>query len=128
MHRSTQHRWTFEDVVRNFVHRQIWRFAGELLLPFFRSGIDPGRLVFRRRGIGDRCTAKSFSSLNSTIPWRENIDESVAARSIFGGLTACSPHVFSIYVLLTTRLQPKLNFLAGLAGRPQEAERSASRR
>jgi acyl dehydratase len=29
-------------------------------------------------------------------------------------VTACSPHTFSIYILLTTQLRPKLRFLAGL--------------
>jgi acyl dehydratase len=79
-------------------------------------------LYFEDVEIGDRCTAGPYLVTKSEIvqfakqydPVPDNIDEAVAARSIFGGLTACSPHVFSIYVLLTTRLQPKLNFLAGL--------------
>ena len=79
-------------------------------------------LYFEDVEVGDRCTAGPYLVTKSEIvhfakqydPVAENIDEAVAARSIFGGLTACSPHVFSIYVLLTTRLQPKLNFLAGL--------------
>ncbi len=47
-------------------------------------------------------------------PVPRHIDEEAAARSIFGGLTACSPHTFSIYILLTTQLQPRLHVLAGL--------------
>jgi acyl dehydratase len=43
-----------------------------------------------------------------------HIDEEAAARSIFGGLTASSAHTFSIFVSLTTRLQPRLRVLAGL--------------
>ena len=39
-------------------------------------------------------------------PVPRHIDEEDAARSIFGGLTACSAHTFSVFILLTTRLQP----------------------
>jgi len=81
-----------------------------------------GTLYFEDVKVGDRCTAGPYLVTKSEIiqfakqydPVPENIDEAVAARSIFGGLTACSPHTFSIYILLTTRLQPKLHFLAGL--------------
>ena len=34
--------------------------------------------------------------------------------SIFGGLTACSANTFSIYILLTTQLQPRFHVLAGM--------------
>ena len=47
-------------------------------------------------------------------PVPRHIDEDAAARSIFGGLTASSAHTFSIFILLTTRLQPRLRVLAGL--------------
>jgi acyl dehydratase len=79
-------------------------------------------LYFEDVKVGDRCTAGPYLVTKSEIirfaqqydPVPENIDEEVAARSIFGGLTACSPHIFSIYILLTTQLRPKLHFLAGL--------------
>jgi acyl dehydratase len=79
-------------------------------------------LYFEDVEVGDRCTAGPYHVTKSEIiqfakqydPVPENIDEAVAGRSMFGGLTACSPHAFSIYILLTTQLQPKLNFLAGL--------------
>ena len=48
-------------------------------------------------------------------PVPRHIDEEAAARSIFGGLTACSAHTFAIFILLTTRLQPRLHVLAGLS-------------
>jgi acyl dehydratase len=81
-----------------------------------------GALYFEDVEVGDRCTAGPYLVTKSEIiqfakqydPVPENIDEKAAARSIFGGLTACSPHTFSIYILLTTQLQPKLHFLAGL--------------
>jgi len=72
-------------------------------------------LYFEDVEVSDRCTAGPYLITKSEIiqfakqydPVPENIDEEAAARSIFGGLTACSPHTFSIYILLTTRLQPK---------------------
>ena len=48
-------------------------------------------------------------------PVPRHIDEDAAARSIFGGLTASSAHTFSIFILLTTRTQPRLHVLAGLS-------------
>src|SRR6516225_1932394 len=53
-----------------------------------------------------------FATQYDPVP--RHIDEEAAARSIFGGLTASSAHTFSIFVLLTTRLQPRLRVLAGL--------------
>ena len=47
-------------------------------------------------------------------PVPRHVDEEAAARSILGGLTASSAHTFSLYVLLTTRLQPGLHLLAGM--------------
>jgi acyl dehydratase len=44
-----------------------------------------------------------------------HVDEEAAARSVFGGLTATSAHTFAIFILLTTRLQPRLHVLAGLS-------------
>jgi acyl dehydratase len=79
-------------------------------------------LYFEDVEVGHRCTAGPYRVTKDEIirfaerydPVPENIDETAATRSIFGGLTACSPHTFSIYILLTTQLQPKLHFLAGL--------------
>lgn len=47
-------------------------------------------------------------------PLPRHIDEEAAARSIFGGLTASSAHTFSVLISLTTKLQPRLNVLAGM--------------
>jgi len=47
-------------------------------------------------------------------PLPRHIDEEAAARSIFGGLTASSAHTFSVFISLTTKLQPRLNVLAGM--------------
>ncbi len=79
-------------------------------------------LYFEDVKIGDGCVAGPYLVTKSEIiqfakqydPVPENIDEKAAKRSIFGGLTACSPHNFSIYILLTTQLRPRLHFLAGL--------------
>jgi acyl dehydratase len=43
-----------------------------------------------------------------------HIDEEAAARSIFGGLSASSAQIFSIFVLLTTKLQDRFHVLAGM--------------
>ena len=79
-------------------------------------------LYFEDVEVGDCCMAGPYLVTKSEIiqfakqydPVPENIDEEAAARSIFRRLTACSPHTFSIYILLTTQLQPRLQFLAGL--------------
>jgi acyl dehydratase len=47
-------------------------------------------------------------------PLSLHIDEEAAARSIFGGLSASSAHIFSIFVLLTTKLQDRFHVLAGM--------------
>ena len=81
-----------------------------------------GSLYFEDVEVGDSCTAGPHLVTKTAIvqfakqydPVPENIDEEAAARSIFRRLTACSPHTFSIYILLTTQLQPRLQFLAGL--------------
>jgi acyl dehydratase len=47
-------------------------------------------------------------------PVPRHIDEEAAARSIFGGLSASSAHTFAIFILLTTKLQPRFHVLAGM--------------
>ena len=79
-------------------------------------------LYFEELEIGTRSTAGPYIVSKDEIiqfakqydPVPRHIDEEAAARSIFGGLTACSPHTFSIYILLTTRLQPRPHFIAGM--------------
>jgi acyl dehydratase len=81
-----------------------------------------GGLYFEDVEVGDSYKAGPYRVTKSEIirfaqqydPVPEKIDEEAAARSIFGGLTACGPHTFSIYILLTSQLQPKLQFLGGL--------------
>lgn len=81
-----------------------------------------GGLYFEDVEVGDSYTAGPYRVTKSEIirfaqqydPVPEKIDEEAAARSIFGGLTACGPHTFSIYILLTSQLQPRLHFLGGL--------------
>ena len=79
-------------------------------------------LYFEELEIGTRSAAGPYLVSRDEIiqfakqydPVPRHIDEEAAARSIFGGLTASSAHTFSIFVLLTTRLQPRLRVLAGL--------------
>src|SRR5260370_6162782 len=79
-------------------------------------------LYFEEAEIGTSCTAGPYLVAKDEIiqfakqydPVPRHIDEEAAARSIFGGLTASSVHTFSIFILLTTRLQPRLHVLAGL--------------
>jgi acyl dehydratase len=79
-------------------------------------------LYFEEVEIGTRSAAGPYLVSRDEIiqfakqydPVPRHIDEEAAARSIFGGLTASSAHTFSIFVLLTTRLQPRLRVLAGL--------------
>jgi acyl dehydratase len=81
-----------------------------------------GGLCFEDVEVGDSYTAGPYRVTKSEIvrfaqqydPVPEKIDEEAAARSIFRGLTACSPHIFSVYILLTSQLQPRLHFLGGL--------------
>ena len=81
-----------------------------------------GGLYFEDVEVGDSFAAGPYRVTKSEIirfaqqydPVPEKIDEEAAARSIFGGLTACGPHTFSIYILLTSQLQPRLHFLGGL--------------
>jgi acyl dehydratase len=48
-------------------------------------------------------------------PAPRHLDEEAAARSVFGGLAASSAHTFSLFILLASRLRPRLRVLAGLA-------------
>ena len=47
-------------------------------------------------------------------PIPRHVDEEIAARSAFGGLTASGSHTFAIYILLTGQLQPHFQVLMGL--------------
>jgi acyl dehydratase len=47
-------------------------------------------------------------------PLPRHIDEEAAARSIFGGLTASGGHTFAVFLLLRTKLQPRLHVLVGM--------------
>jgi acyl dehydratase len=79
-------------------------------------------LYFEDAEIGTRCAAGAYPVTKSEIiqfakqydPVPRHIDEEAAARSVFGGLTASSAHTFSIFILLTTRLQPRLHVLAAM--------------
>jgi acyl dehydratase len=79
-------------------------------------------LYFKELEIGTRSVAGPYPVSKDEIiqfakqydPEPRHIDEEAAARSVFGGLTACSAHTFSIFILLTTRRQPRLHVLAGL--------------
>jgi acyl dehydratase len=79
-------------------------------------------LYFEDAEVGTTCQAGPYLVPKEEIiqfakqydPVPRHIDEEAAARSIFRGLTACSAHTFSIFILLTTRLQPRLHVLAGM--------------
>ena len=79
-------------------------------------------LYFEDAEIGTSCAAGAYLVTKSEIiqfakqydPVPRHIDEEAAARSVFGGLTASSAHTFSIFILLTTRLQPRLHVLAAM--------------
>src|SRR5450755_1661595 len=53
-----------------------------------------------------------FATQYDPVP--RHIDEDAAARSLFGGLTASGAHTFAMLILLTGRLQPRNQTLAGL--------------
>jgi acyl dehydratase len=86
------------------------------------ANLYPENLYFEDAEVGDRRTAGPYLVTKSEIiqfakqydPVPRHIDEEAAARSVFGGLTATGAHTFAIYVLLTTRLQPRFHVLAGL--------------
>jgi len=75
-------------------------------------------LYFEELEIGTRSAAGPYLVSRDKIiqfakeydPVPRHIDED----AVFGGLTASSAHTFSIFILLTTRLQPRLRVLAGL--------------
>jgi acyl dehydratase len=79
-------------------------------------------LYFEDAEVGTTCKAGPYLVPKEEIiqfakqydPVPRHIDEEAAARSIFRGLTACGAHTFSIFILLTTRLQPRLHVLAGM--------------
>ena len=79
-------------------------------------------LYFEDAEIGTSCTAGPYLVTKNEIiqfakqydPVSRHIDEEAAVRSVFGALTASSAHTFSIFILLTTRLQPRLHVLAGM--------------
>jgi acyl dehydratase len=79
-------------------------------------------VYFEDAEVGDSHTAGPYLVTKSEIiqfakqydPQPRHLDEEAAARSIFGGLSASSAHTFSIFILLTTKLQPRLHVLAGL--------------
>jgi len=49
-------------------------------------------------------------------PYPFHIDEEIAKRSIFGGLAACTAHIFAISVRLSHDLPGPLALIAGLGG------------
>ena len=79
-------------------------------------------LYFDDAEVGTVCKAGPYPVAKEEIiqfakqydPVPRHIDEEAAARSMFGGLTASSAHTFSIFILLTARLQPRLHVLAGM--------------
>ena len=79
-------------------------------------------LYFEDAEVGSSCTAGPYLVTKDEIiqfakqydPVPRHIDEEAATRSVFGGLTASSAHTFSIFILLTTRLQPRLHVLAAM--------------
>lgn len=79
-------------------------------------------LYFEELQIGGRSTAGPYLVLKESIirfakeydPIPRHVDEEVAARSTFGGLTASGSHTFAIYILLTGQLQPHFQVLMGL--------------
>jgi len=79
-------------------------------------------LYFEELQIGGRSTAGPYLVSKEGIirfateydPIPRHIDEDVAARSSFGGLTASGSHTFAIYILLTGQLQPHFKVLMGL--------------
>ncbi|MBR0973545.1 MULTISPECIES: MaoC/PaaZ C-terminal domain-containing protein [Bradyrhizobium] len=79
-------------------------------------------LYFEELQIGGRSTAGPYLVSKEGIirfakeydPIPRHVDEEVAARSAFGGLTASGSHTFAIYILLTGQLQPHFQVLMGL--------------
>jgi acyl dehydratase len=79
-------------------------------------------LFFEETEVGNTRTAGPYFVSKDEIvefatkydPRPFHIDEQVAARSVFAGLTASSAHTFSILTLLMNKLEPSLRILAGL--------------
>src|SRR5260370_37000874 len=99
-----------------------WACGGLRQYPYLAEDKPMANLYFEEAEIGTSCTAGPYLVTKSEIiqfakqydPVPRHIDEEASARSIFRGLTACSAHTFSIFILLTTRLQPRLHVLAGM--------------
>jgi acyl dehydratase len=49
-------------------------------------------------------------------PYPFHLDEEIAKRSLFGGLAACTPHIFAISIRLSHALPGPLALIAGLGG------------
>jgi acyl dehydratase len=91
-----------------------------------------GGLYFEDVEVGDSYTAGPYRVAKSEIirfaqqydPVPEKIDEEAAARSIFGGLTACAPHTFSsiYFVDVSAPAKPPFPWGARL-GRTEDAYR-----
>jgi acyl dehydratase len=79
-------------------------------------------LYFEELQLGGRSTAGPYLVSKEGVirfakeydPIPRHVDEEVAARSTFGGLTASGSHTFAIYILLTGQLQPHFQVLMGL--------------
>ena len=79
-------------------------------------------LYFEDLNVGDSRKAGPYRVTRDEIiqfarqydPQPRHLDEEAAARSIFAGLSASSAHTFSIFILLTTRFQPRPHVLAGM--------------
>ena len=79
-------------------------------------------LYFEELQIGGRSAAGPYLVTKEGIvrfakeydPIPRHVDEEVAARSAFGGLTASGSHTFAIYIFLTGQLQPHFQVLMGL--------------
>lgn len=79
-------------------------------------------LYFEELEIGSRSTAGSYLFAKDEIirfakqydPIPRHIDEELAAKSVFGGLTASGSHTFAVYIKLSGQLQPHFQVLMGL--------------
>jgi len=114
--------WPELDTTRCTI-AQSRRFGrGSVWYPYLAGDEPMANLYFEDAEIGTSCTAGPYLVTKNEIiqfakqydPVPRHIDEEAAARSVFGGLTASSAHTLSIFILLTTRLQPRLHVLAGM--------------
>jgi acyl dehydratase len=103
--------------------QRLRRFGrGSVWYPYLADDKPMANLYFEDAEIGTSCTAGPYLVTKNEIiqfarqydPAPRHIDEEAAVRSVFGGLTASSAHSFSIFILLTTGLQPRLHVLAGM--------------